>query len=64
MGYSEDILMRICDSCSLIWLAALAAVGIAIQYGGVAHAGQITGGAATMTFDILAINPFLTYTRF
>lgn len=56
--------MRVCHSVSFLRLAAWAAVGIAIQYGGVTHAGQVTGGAATMTFDIAAINPFLTYTRF
>jgi hypothetical protein len=53
-----------CIRYSLMGMAAL--FGLAFMPGGarVARAGLITGGAATMTFDIEAINPLLTYTRF
>ncbi len=53
-----------CIRYSFMGMAAL--FGLAFMPGGarVARAGQVTGGAATMTFDIAAINPFLTYTRF
>jgi hypothetical protein len=53
-----------CIRYSLMGMAAL--FGLAFMPGGarVARAGLITGGAATMTFEIEAINPFLTYTRF
>ena len=56
--------MRFCHSVFFLRLAAWVGVGIAVHHAGVVQAGPITGGAATMTFDISAINPSLTYTRF
>lgn len=56
--------MRFCHSVFFLRLAAWVGVGIAVHHAGVVQAGPITGGAATMTFDIAAINSSLTYTRF